>query len=375
MRPAGDLAVRLAAASGVALAVVVLTGAPAQAHGPAPDASNYLSSVDATVSMVDGEPAGEVVAPAGVTWRVLGADALLQVENTSNDDLVVAGYEGEPFLRIGPQGVFQNARSPATYLNADRFGMTEAPPAADPAAAPDWEQISTASRWQWHDHRIHWMARTTPPQVQRRPGVTQTLFEWSVPFGVAGQDLAVQGVLRWIPPTPAWPWVAGATVVASLPVLLLALRRGDQLRAVRASIVFVAVVAAACVTVAVGDVLASPASGVANVWAVAQTLVPSALAVVLAGSLWRGEPANARSGWTGSLLIAAAVLAFGCGLARASQLQSSQIVNVLPSWVVRSVVAASLAAVISALLVMLVVSRTSGRGREATLVPDAAEAQ
>jgi hypothetical protein len=377
-----EQAARLAATVTVALVVVVLTGTPALAHGSAPDASNFLSSVVGTVQLVDGEPAGQVDPPPGVTWRVLGADALLQVENTGDDDLVVPGYDGEPFLRVGPQGVFQNVRSPATYLNADRNGTGEIPPEADPRAAPEWRRVTTTPRWQWHDHRIHWMAPTRPPQVQRQPDVAQTVLEWQVPFGLAGQDLAVQGVLRWIPPGAAWPWLIGAAAVAALPgLVVLLVRRGrpgehggaPALRGVlRAAIIATAVVAVGGVVVAAGDVLATPASVGADVWAVAQTLLPAVLSVALAASLWRDDLSDAESRSTGSLLIATAILAIGCGVTRSAELRSSQIVNALPPWFVRAAIAASLTAIVPPLLMMLASARMP---RPATLAPGSTEAE
>jgi copper transport protein len=155
------------------------------------------------------------------------------------------------------------------------------------------------------------MAPTRPPQVQRRPDVAQTVFEWQVPFGMAGQDLAVQGVLRWIPPGAAWPWLVGAAAVAALPGLVLLLMGrgrprvrasasepagGDLLQGVlRSSIIATAVVAVGCVVVAAGDVLVTPASVGADAWAVAQMLLPAVLSVALAASLWRDDPAGAES--------------------------------------------------------------------------------
>ena len=80
----------------------------------------------------------------------------------------------------GPDGVFQNRRSPATYLNADRQGTRAIPPEADPTAEPEWEQISTGQVARWHDHRTHWMGGLKPPGVQSDPDRRQTVAPWEV---------------------------------------------------------------------------------------------------------------------------------------------------------------------------------------------------
>lgn len=353
---AGSVA-RLCALITATLALLVGTGAPALAHGPTPDASNFASRVTGNVTMVDGEPEADLPVPAGLQWRVLGADALLEVHNTGDQDVVVTGYNSEPFLRVGPAGTFENRRSPATYLNADRYAQAEVPPDADEEAEPEWRKISDEPLWQWHDHRIHWMAPESPPQVEENSGVTQTVLEWTVPYQIADQQLAVQGVLEWIPPPPVWPWLAGAAVAVVLPVAVFA-GRGQRHNAMRALVVVLATVAVAGVVVAVGDVLATPASVTANAWAVTQTVVPAAIAVVLAGSLWRPTPSDEESGAGTTLLVAAAILGISGGFVRWTELSSSQIVNALPSWSVRAVVAASLAVLAPALLILASPDRT-----------------
>ncbi|HSK91008.1 MAG TPA: hypothetical protein VK875_06835 [Euzebyales bacterium] len=359
MSAAGPTA-RTATVAALVAVLTVLLATPALAHGATPDATNFLSRVTGTVLMHDARPAGAAAAPPGVRWRVLGADALLQVDNTGNADVVVTGYDGEPFLRVGPEGTFENARSPATYLNADRYAQVEVPPAADPDAAPDWRRISDASRWQWHDHRIHWMAPDSPP-VDRASGATQTVLEWTVPYRVDERDLGVQGELLLVPPGPVWPWLAGAAAAVLVPVVALLVFTGaDPERATRGLVVVIGLVAAGCVAVSVGNALATPASLAADLWAVVQAALPALLAVALAGSLWRRGPEDEASGTGTSLLVAAGVLAVGCGLLRLTELQSSQLVNALPDWAVRATAAGGLTVVLPAAL-LLVVLRASER--------------
>jgi hypothetical protein len=117
----------------------------------------------------------------------------------------VPGYSGEPYLRIGPDGVQRNALSPATYLNLDRYGRTRMPADVDIAAAPRWEQVSTEPQYVWHDHRTHWMTEgQLPPAVAAAPDRSHTVSEWTVPMTYGGRAVTVAGELSWSPPPAGW---------------------------------------------------------------------------------------------------------------------------------------------------------------------------
>ncbi|MFQ1000558.1 hypothetical protein [Modestobacter sp. SSW1-42] len=147
--------------------------------------------------------------PAGVTVRVLEFGDQLEVVNDSGAELAVPGYSGEPYLRIGPDGVWRNALSPATWLNLDRYGRTRVPETSSITAPPQWEQVSTEPRYAWHDHRTHWMSTDLlPPVVAADPGRPHTVADWTVPLTVGATEVAVAGRLSWSPPPPAglvWP--------------------------------------------------------------------------------------------------------------------------------------------------------------------------
>jgi hypothetical protein len=141
----------------------------------------------------------------GVTVRVLDFGDRLEVVNRTAIEVAVPGYSGEHYLRIGPDGVWRNALSPATWLNLDRFGRTRVPSDVDIAAAPRWERISTQPRYVWHDHRTHWMSQgQLPPIVAADPHSPHTVSEWTVPMTYGGTDVAVAGELSWSPPPPGW---------------------------------------------------------------------------------------------------------------------------------------------------------------------------
>lgn len=339
---------RVAGLLSVCAVLVVGPAAPAVAHGPTPDGTNYRSTV---TGVVDSD--GAQVRVAGVTWQVLGGDGLLHVRTDGGAEVVVTGYDDEPFLRVGPDGVFENRNSPATYLNADRFANGTVPPEVDAAAAPDWRRLSDGTRWQWHDHRIHWMAPTPPAAVRNRPGVEQRILEWTVPFEADGQALEAHGVLQYVPPPPVWPWLLGAAVVLTLPIGIALLGGVGARQVLRTLVVVTVATAGAGLVVAVGDALATPASVGANAWAIFQTAAPAAIAVALAWTTWRPASSDDGARPESTLVVAAVIIAFAGGIARLSQLTSSQVINVLPTLVVRSVAAASLAVVVPAVVVAL----------------------
>jgi hypothetical protein len=141
----------------------------------------------------------------GVTVRLLDFGDQLEVVNRTGTELAVPGYSGEPYLRIGPDGVWRNELSPATWLNLDRYGRTPVPDDADIAAAPRWQQVSTQPQYVWHDHRTHWMTEgQLPPVVAADPGSAHTVSQWTVPMTYGGTDVVVAGELTWSPPPSGW---------------------------------------------------------------------------------------------------------------------------------------------------------------------------
>jgi hypothetical protein len=86
------------------LGLLVLLGllalpAAAAAHGGATTAVDYRSTVT-----------GE---PAGVAARVVGGDDRLALTRDGAREVIVLGYDGEPYLRLDADGVWENRRSPS----------------------------------------------------------------------------------------------------------------------------------------------------------------------------------------------------------------------------------------------------------------------
>jgi hypothetical protein len=196
----------------VAAAVLVWVAVPA-----APASAHSVSGVSATNLHTNLKE----VAPAvpGLRIKVVESGSRLEVVNRTGKEAIVLGYKDEPYLRIGPDGVFQNLLSPATYINRTRDGE-EPTDAAKNAKVGDteWQKISSEPVARWHDHRIHWMAPTDPPVARAEPGKRHVITEeWVVPLRLEGQAIAVKGDLVWEPGPSALPWyVLIAVLVAAV---------------------------------------------------------------------------------------------------------------------------------------------------------------
>ncbi len=170
----------------VAALVALCTLAPnAVAHQGNP---NYNSEVRAIVPAVDGLEA-----------QVLGSDDRIELRNGSDSVVVVEGYRHEPYLRFLPDGTVQvNRRSPAFFLNEDRFAQVEVPASATPRAQPSWQRVAQNGRYDWHDHRIHWMSKAPPKPVRENESKRAKIFDWTLPVSVAGRPAAIEGSLTWL---------------------------------------------------------------------------------------------------------------------------------------------------------------------------------
>jgi len=117
--------------------------------------------------------------------------------------VVVLGDAGEPYLRVGPAGVFENRRSPATYRNRVRTSPGPAPAQADPAAPLQWRRLSGADEVAWYDQRASWIETDDPPAVRAAPDPSHLVIpSWQVDLRVGGQPVRVIGDVRWVPGPP-----------------------------------------------------------------------------------------------------------------------------------------------------------------------------
>jgi hypothetical protein len=199
---------------GAAGFVVVVSAQPAAAHTvPGIQPSNYETTVEGITPRV-----------RGLVVRAVDLGNQLELRNETGVDVVVVGYQGEPYLRIGPRGVFENRRSPATYLNRTRNGKTRVPSSADPGAAPEWHRVGSGPAVRWHDHRAHWMGTSDPPEVARNPGRRHVIDHWNLQLRRGSQGITVTGDLIWIPGPSPWGWALGA-LAAGLGLVALSRTR------------------------------------------------------------------------------------------------------------------------------------------------------
>jgi hypothetical protein len=315
--------------------------APAEAHTRTQETTNVISRITSA-------PLPDTV---GMTVHTGGL--LVEVENRSGTMLVVHGYEDEPYLRIGPDGVERNRRSPATYINTSRFGDVAMPRDVDAAATPEWIHVTDEPRYLWHDHRTHWMSTAPPPFVEAGPllrilmrtelvaavgtaGQDQGTFQsWMVPFSFGGDRIEVAGELAWEDPPPRAPWL----LLAALGVApaLLGWRRRDLRGLVRPAALVVGVVTMVNGIHLVDDLIAWPDEPLDEIFGLLHTTI--FLVGGLGGSLWAWTMASGRRLALG---IGSASVLYHQGLVHLPLLYASQFPTVWADGLVRLTVALGL---------------------------------
>ncbi|OJU81284.1 MAG: hypothetical protein BGO11_08225 [Solirubrobacterales bacterium 70-9] len=185
----------------IALALAcVLAPAQALAHGGNP---NYRSEINSFQPPL----------PSGVSIEVLDYDSYLQLIDQHGHEVLLYGYDGEPYARIEKDGTVQvNQRSPATYLNDSRFAEETVPASADAKAAPEWKTVDSSGTFIWHDHRMHYMSRSLPPSIEDT-AEKQKVFNYTIPMSVDGQNTVLHGTLWWV----------GSQGTSKLPFLIAAI--------------------------------------------------------------------------------------------------------------------------------------------------------
>jgi len=183
--------------------------------GSAPAAADPAGPTDFESKVIETRPA------PGVELRVLGGDSFIQIVVDEGTEVIVLGYEGEPYVRIDADGtVSVNRNSPARYLNEDRYQDVAVPANADADAEPDWEVVADDGTYAWHDHRTHWMTpEVLPPSVDDRSDV-HLVDEWELDLLVDGEPVTVKGELSVLPGEKAWFWAALAILAAAAVVAL-----------------------------------------------------------------------------------------------------------------------------------------------------------
>jgi hypothetical protein len=260
--------------AGLALLLVGAAAGPAAAHavGTGTEASNYRTNVH---GIDQGTP--------GISVRAL-AGGLLELTNRSDEEVLVLGYRLEPYLRIGPAGVFENQRSPSTYTNRFRTTPASIPPEFDPQAAPEWRRIGDGPSAGWHDHRAHWTG-PDPPAVKASPGALHVVIpSWEVPLRQGDGTMVIRGDITWVPGPAPWPWLLAAV---GLFAAALAAAGGYSRPKVLAVVAIVAV--AADVVHTAGALLASTAPLAPQLYGTATAAAGWVVSGVAAYRLLRGR--------------------------------------------------------------------------------------
>jgi len=314
---------RLVFAAGLVVGVVVATAAPAAAHTVGGEhATNYRTRVLSLSPQV-----------SGITLRSIEHGDRLQLTNTAHRDVVVLGYDDEPYLRVGPRGVYENQRSPATYLNRTRLGTDRPPARADSSAPPAWRRVSGGTTARWHDHRAHWMSSEPPPSVQRASDERHLIQRFTIKLRSGGEVLRARGDVYWIPPPSPWPWIALAVVFGALIVASARTRWSVPCIGTALAIVLVATAVHA-----VGAWGASSRSSANRLGDTLPTLGAIALGVIAEVHLLRrGMRAAAPL-----LVFAGLFVGIAIGLADLSGLSHSQLPTQLPYWLDRLTIALAL---------------------------------
>jgi hypothetical protein len=317
---------RWAAALVLAAAAAILPAGPAAAHtvtGVNP--TNYCSQILSVPNV------------PGLEVRLLDLGRRVELVNNSPTEIVVLGYDGEPYLRIGPKGVYQNERSPATYVNkvAPAGSTTTLPPQADATATPSWTKISDGHSARWRDRRTRWEGKA-PPAVRHAPRSDHVVSQWTLPLTRGGTPLSVAGQITYVPGPSVVPWVVLAVALAAGTIALAFTGKwGPALSAVVALLVAVDVMHTFSTALAsrngIGLVFARVFVG--GIIGTAAWIIGIAAIVQLQEYRVAGLVAAGSTGL---------IIALYGGIGDAASLVSSQVPTVLPATLARVAIAVSL---------------------------------
>lgn len=175
------------------------------------------------------------VEPEGlpVDVRISGGDQI-RFENAGDEELVICGYESdgcEPWVRIGPDGVFEDRNSEAYFANAEADEYGTAPEDAG-EGGPKFVMVrEKPAFYAYHDHRVHWMGKDLlPPGIDENDPSVQKVFDGEVRFrygdtdGVVRTRLDYVGGRSWLQRYGEYLLMGGA-VAAMLAVFVVDARR------------------------------------------------------------------------------------------------------------------------------------------------------
>lgn len=199
-------------------------------------APQHIGSGD-SVQARDTESVIESISPAlpnGVKFSIVGADTFVRVESRSHE-VLVNGYENEPYLRIQRSGLVQvNDSSQTTFLNSDRYGNIDLSNFKK-SDVPKWRTIATNGVAMWHDHRSHWMNPVRPGTIDNRG----TVLKWTIPVAVDGVKTDISGALYLREKASVLWWAVG--LLSLLFACVLAVKNPRVMRGILAMVTFAGV--------------------------------------------------------------------------------------------------------------------------------------
>jgi hypothetical protein len=204
----------------IAALLVLIPASSALAH--AGGNPNYRSVIDRVTPNVP-----------GVHFEVLAYDAYFELRDQHGHEVLIYGYEGEPYARVLKDGTVQvNERSPAYYLNDTRYPTSEVPAIANPKAPPKWKTVGGDGTFLWHDHRMHYGSTAIPPQVTDQHRKTK-VYDYEIPLRIDGRKGSIVGTLYWVgsPDPSKLPFIVGGVaflVVGGALVLFVRRRRESE---------------------------------------------------------------------------------------------------------------------------------------------------
>lgn len=303
----------------VVIATVALAGGFLLAM-PNPALADPAGPTDFRSEIVDIRPPTDAIAIS-----IEGGDAFVRLVVEPGHEVIVHGYDGEPYLRFRPDGsVERNRLSFATYHNETRTGRDVDPALYDNEAPPDWEQVADGGAYAWHDHRAHLMG-------ERPAGLSpgDSLAPGFVSLTVDGRPVQVEVVTTLQSSPSLLPALVG--LLLGVLVVVLGARAGPATTNLSAL-----ALSAAALGVGLAQYLSLPAETGPSIlwWLLPALALASSIAVI------------ATYGWSdmlrdGLLALAGLELALWA-LMRQSGLTRAVLPTDLPFWLDRLVSAAAL---------------------------------
>lgn len=337
---------------------LLATIGPAGAAAAVP--TNYLTRIVDVRWADTGGAAPQTPIDRLIAVRILGGDASIELTVMDGAVVEVDGYhDDDPYLRVAADGTVRvNVASTAFALNGSRFGGSDGSSGGGPAAAgssggvpaagesqdsgspskagatertENWEVVDRSGRFEWHDHRAHWMSAQPPLGVTAwdgdgDPPRSAVAIRGTIPLTVNGRLAEIETVTYLLrPPSAAFWWSAAA----AFAVVAVVVGRAVPARRWSAAALVPAALLAAWAVVVVFLL------GSAERWAPWHVALPVAAVAVLGWGAMRSRPWREVGALGGLALV-------GTGVTLIATWGSALTPGLGPSWLARLVGAAAL---------------------------------